>query len=114
MLADQTKHLVEQFDSVSNNKEEDLDEAKDNSALNRDCAPIAKPNCEDKKVQKHSDKFNKSIERSKKSLNKFIDMCRCSNTNDLADKEEFGSSIADNFESGSASDECKVKPLFRR
>ena len=105
---------MEQFDSVSNNKEEDLDEAKDNSALNRDCVPIAKPNCEDKKVQKHYNKFNKSIERIKKSLNKFIDVCRCSNANDLADKEEFGSSIADNFESDSASDECKVKLLFRR
>ena len=113
-LVDRAKHLVEQFDSVSDKKEEDLDEAKDNSALHGDCVPIAKPNCDGKKVQKHADKFNKSIERSKKSLNQFIDMCQCSNDNHLADKAEFGSSIVGNFESGSASDEYKVKPLFKR
>ena len=47
-------------------------------------------------------------------MNQFIDMCQCSNDNHLADKSEFGSSIVGNFESGSTSDEYKVKPLFKR
>ena len=41
-------------------------------------------------------------------------MCQCADVNELVDKTEFGLSIMDNLESGSASDECKVKSLCGR
>ena len=52
----------------------------------------------------NADKFNKNIEMNKKSLYQFIDMRRCSDVNDLQDKAEFGLSILEILESGSARD----------
>ena len=88
-MVDQIKCLEDQFNSVNDDKEEGLDEARDNSVLDGDFTPIAKPNLDYKRVQKHNDKFNKTIEKNKKLLNQFIDMGECSDVNDLADKAEF-------------------------
>ena len=74
--------------------------------LNTYFAQMAKPNCDDKIVQKHADKFNKSIKRNKKILNQSIDMFQYSYVNDL----EY---IMENLESDSASYKCKVKSLYR-
>ena len=108
MLIDQMKCLVEKFNF---DKDKDLEEACENSVLNEEVIPIEKPNCDDKRVQNHNDKFNKIIERNMKLLNQFVDMWQCADVNDLADKVEFGLSIMDNLESGSASEKCKVKSL---
>ena len=109
VLVDEIKCLAEQFNSANVGKYEDLEEACQNSVLNEKVKPIEKPNFDDKRVQHHTDKFNKNIEQNNKLLNQFIDICRCADGNELVDDTEFGLSIMDTLESGPASDKCKVK-----
>ena len=72
--------------------------------MNGDFLPMTKPNFDDKRMQKHDDKFNKNNERNRKLLNQFFNMCRYSYVNDLKDEVDFGLSIMENVESGSASE----------
>ena len=97
VLVDQMKHLAEQFNAVNIDKGEDLEESCENIVLNEEVMRMAKPNCDDERVQKHADEFNKNIERNKKLLNQFTCVWRCADVNELADKSDFGLSIMCNL-----------------
>ena len=75
VLLDQMKCLAEKFKSASLDKDECLEEACVNGVFNEEVMPIAKPNWDDERVQKHADKLNKNIEMNKKSSNQLIGMC---------------------------------------
>ena len=79
MLIDQMKCLTDQFNSANVDKDWDLEEVCENSAFNEEVMSMAKPNCNEKRVQKHTDKLNKNIESNKKLLYQFSKKCRCAN-----------------------------------
>ena len=52
------KRLVEQFNSVNVEKDEELKESCENSVLTEEVISIAKQNRDDKRVRKYTDKFS--------------------------------------------------------